>query len=61
LLASLAYDPANLLPNNFKEIDSMLENAYTLYQKSNKSVYLIRCALYIVELYDVMERYMESA
>lgn len=39
----------------------MIDNAYQLYHKSNKSQYLIRYALLVSELYDSIERYQDSA
>lgn len=32
-----------------------------MYQRAGKTQYLIRCALYISELYDCLERHQESA
>jgi hypothetical protein len=50
-----------LMPNYIKEVDQQAENAFALYHKASKSQYLIRCALYLSDMYDAMERYHESA
>ena len=55
--ASIAFDPQLSTNQNFKEVDTMVDNAYQLYLKSNKSQFLVRCALLISELYDSLERY----
>lgn len=39
----------------------MLENAYQMYHRAGKTQYLIRCGLYISEVYDCLERHQESA
>jgi hypothetical protein len=59
--SQIAFDLNMTSPSNLKEIDSMMENTYMLYHRSNKSQFLIKCALYISELYDCLEKYQESA
>jgi hypothetical protein len=39
----------------------MLENAYQMYHKAGKIQLIIRCAIYILEIYDCLERHQESA
>jgi len=39
----------------------MVENIFTLYQKSQRPHFLIRAVLLIVELYDQLDRYADSA
>eukprot|EP00347_Sterkiella_histriomuscorum_P023756 403333495 len=59
--STIAHDPNYAGQSYFKEVDQMIDNAYQLYHKSNKSQFLIRYALLVAELYDSLERYQESA
>ena len=45
----------------FKEVEVMMENAYQLYQKAGKTQYLLRCAIFMYELYEKLEKPFEAA
>jgi hypothetical protein len=61
LFAQLGFDPNMSIQSNAKEIDSMIETIYQLYQKASNIQFLIRATLFIVELYDALDRHQESA
>jgi hypothetical protein len=46
---------------SFKEIESMMEAAYTLYSKAGKIQFLLRCGIYMYELYEKLERHTEAS
>lgn len=55
--STIAFDMGMTTVQNNKEVDAMIDSAYQLYLKSNKSSFLIRCSLLVSELYDSLERY----
>jgi hypothetical protein len=42
-------------------VEAMMENAYQLYHKAGKIHHLLRCAIYMFELYEKLDKPFEAA